>query len=76
MTETTDRSSTVQVHLNGKEREIPEDLSVREMLAFLDLDPALVVVEHNRKILDRAHFDGVTVEEGDRLELVHFVGGG
>jgi thiamine biosynthesis protein ThiS len=36
----------------------------------------MVVVEHNREILDRARLDAVEVREGDSLELVHFVGGG
>ncbi|MEX0980065.1 MAG: sulfur carrier protein ThiS [Gemmatimonadota bacterium] len=76
MTKITDREATVRVHLNGKERDIPDDLTVGGVLHFLELDPRLVVVEHNREILDRARFDAVKVGEGDRLELVHFVGGG
>ena len=69
-------SSTIQVRLNGKDREVAAGLSVRDLLESLDLVPALVVVERNREILPRGRYGDVTVEEGDTLELVHFVGGG
>jgi thiazole synthase len=67
---------TIRVQVNGKEREIPRDTTVRALLEGLDLVPALVVVERNREILGRDSYDEVTVNEGDALELVHFVGGG
>jgi len=47
-----------------------------QLLRSLDLNPGLVVVERNREILDRDRYGEVEVEAGDRLELVHFVGGG
>lgn len=66
----------VSVRLNGKDREVPVGLSVYELLEHLDLNPALVVVELNHDILDRARYPEVGVRAGDRIELVHFVGGG
>ena len=69
-------SSTIQDRLNGKDREVAAGRSVRDLLESLDLVPALVVVERNREILPRDRYGDVTVEEGDTLELVHFVGGG
>jgi len=68
--------TTVTVTLNGKEREVPPDLTVAGLLEHLDLNPSLVVVELNREILDRAGFGEVPIRAGDVLELVHFVGGG
>lgn len=73
MTQTREK---IQVRLNGKDREVPEGLSVKGLLESLDLNPALVVVEHNREILERGRYDETPVREGDTLELVHFVGGG
>ena len=67
---------TIQVQLNGKERDVRAGLTVRGLLETLGLAPGLVVVERNREILARARYDEVAVREGDRLELVHFVGGG
>lgn len=66
----------IRVQLNGKEREIPPGLTVRGLLELLELQPGMVVVERNREILSRSQFGDVRVEAGDRLELVHFVGGG
>ena len=68
--------STITVHLNGKDREIPGGLTVQALLESLDLNPTLVVVELNREILDRGRYGEVDVADGDALELVHFVGGG
>ena len=73
---TTSTSSTIEVRLNGADREIPLGLSVAGLLEWLDLNPALVVVEKNREILERDRYGETSVEERDVLELVHFVGGG
>ena len=67
---------SIQVQVNGKEREIQAGLSVHELVESLDLNPLLVVVELNREILSRDRFQDVEVSEGDAVELVHFVGGG
>lgn len=67
---------TIRIRVNGKEREIPRGTTVQGLLEGLDLVPALVVVERNREILGRDSYGDVTVDEGDALELVHFVGGG
>ena len=72
MTET----RTIEVTVNGEARTVEAGQTVTEFLESLDLHPGLVVVERNREILDRDHYGEVEVEEGDVLELVHFVGGG
>ncbi len=72
MTET----DTIRVRLNGTEREIAGGHTVRSLLESLDLHPGMVVVELNRDILERDHYQDHAVSDGDALELVHFVGGG
>ena len=67
---------SIQVQVNGKEREVQSGLSVHELVESLDLNPLLIVVELNREILSRDQFKDVQVSEGDTVELVHFVGGG
>lgn len=69
-------SETVGVTVNGKDRRVPSGLTVFTLLQSLDLNPALVVVERNREIVDRGSYPDVFVQEGDVFELVHFVGGG
>lgn len=67
---------TIRIMLNGEEREVGAGRTVGQLLADLELHPRMIVVEHNREILDRALYDETEVLAGDTLELVHFVGGG
>ncbi|HEX6925937.1 MAG TPA: sulfur carrier protein ThiS [Longimicrobiaceae bacterium] len=69
-------TESIEVVLNGEEREVPSGVTVRGLLEHLDLKPEMVVVERNGDILRRDRYAEVPVEEGDVLELVHFVGGG
>ena len=64
------------VTVNGESREIVPGTTVSGLLEGLGLHPRLIVVEHNREILDRTSFDATEVRPGDTIELVHFVGGG
>ncbi|GAB4239526.1 MAG: hypothetical protein Kow00109_14370 [Acidobacteriota bacterium] len=68
--------TTITVRLNGEKREIPRDLSIRRLLEFLDIREERVAVERNREIVSRDRWDEVQLQEGDELEIVHFVGGG
>lgn len=73
-TRDTDQSITVVV--NGEPRQIEPAASLLDLLRSLDLDPRVVVVEHNRQIVRRLGLASTTLGAGDRVELVHFVGGG
>lgn len=64
------------IRVNGEDRRVAPGTTVAALLDELELHPGLIVVEHNRKILDRSAYGDRVLEEGDRLELVHFVGGG
>ncbi|MDE2795029.1 MAG: sulfur carrier protein ThiS [Gemmatimonadota bacterium] len=69
-------SATVSIVLNGERRRVAAGLSVAGLLRGLELEPGMVVVERNREILSRDAIGATAVEDGDRIELVHFVGGG
>jgi sulfur carrier protein len=57
--------------------ELPEEVcTVSRLLEYLGLEKRIVVVERNRKILEREEHDSTPLAEGDSLEIVHFVGGG
>jgi sulfur carrier protein len=66
----------MQIEVNGKPREMSEGASVADLLDELDLDERLVVVELNREIVRRTERSDVGLQAGDRIEIVHFVGGG
>lgn len=66
----------IRIQLNGEDRSVPAGLDVADLLERVGVDRREVVVERNREILRRDELEDVGVEEGDTLELVHFVGGG
>lgn len=66
----------VTITLNGEPHDLPGPLSLTALLAHLDLDPRRVAIEHNLAIVKRAGYDTAIVREGDRVEIVNFVGGG
>lgn len=71
-----DASAGMEVRINGEERRIPRGRTAAELLEGLELDPRAVVVEVNREIVRREELGEVTLEPGDRVEIVRFVGGG
>lgn len=66
----------MKIVLNGEEREVPEGLSVAALLAHLAIAPGRVAIERNLDILPRDQWESTRLVSGDRLEIVHFVGGG
>lgn len=67
---------TFGVVVNGEARRARRGITLAGLLSDLSLDPRAVVVEHNRHIVRRDALATTSVGEGDRVELVHFVGGG
>ena len=66
----------MQLAINGEQRELPEGLTVSRLLETLHIPPERVVVEVNLTILKRAVHPDTVLKDGDRVEIVHFVGGG
>lgn len=64
------------VTINGDAMELPEGVTLTHVLEQLKLKPELVVVEHNLNILKREQLGDTQLQEGDQVEIVHFVGGG
>lgn len=66
----------LRLQLNGEPREIPAGSTLLDLVAGLGRDPRTVAVERNGGIVRRADYGATRLEEGDRLEVVHFVQGG
>ncbi|HET9837952.1 MAG TPA: sulfur carrier protein ThiS [Candidatus Angelobacter sp.] len=62
--------------LNGDQRDFPDGLTVAALVSQLGMKPDRVAVELNLEIVPRARWETITLKDGDRLEVVHFVGGG
>ncbi|MEK4660434.1 sulfur carrier protein ThiS [Priestia sp. FSL H7-0729] len=67
----------MNIIVNGQRMEIDDRLNrVDKLLQSLDLQVKTVVVELNKHILTREYHETTALREGDRIEIVHFVGGG
>jgi sulfur carrier protein len=66
----------IHVVVNGESHEIPAGTTVAELVVRLGLGGKPVAVERNREVVPRARHPETTLAEGDRVELVTFVGGG
>lgn len=62
--------------VNGEERQVEPSTTVKQLLASLGLGDTLVAVERNEEVVPRAKHESTKLSDGDRVEVVHFVGGG
>src|SRR6202789_2895965 len=69
-------AADLNVTLNGETRALGAGLTIKTMLETLGLDPAKIAVERNLAIVPRSTYGEIAVAEGDRFEIVHFIGGG
>lgn len=66
----------MRLTINGEEQSFPAALTVAQLLDRLGLDPRKVALERNLEIVPRSAYGQTLVGDGDRLEIVHFIGGG
>jgi thiamine biosynthesis protein ThiS len=66
----------VKLLVNGEEREIATGTTLAALLEMLELSAKRVAVERNRDIVKQELWNELVLEDGDELEIVHFVGGG
>ncbi len=66
----------LQVYINGETKELSEALSLAELIRQLDLPAARIAVEVNRAVVRRNDWSVTLLRAEDRIEIVHFVGGG
>ncbi len=62
--------------INGEPRALPDGLTVAALVEHLGMKGDRIAIERNREIVARDQWPQVALGEGDRLEIVHFVGGG
>jgi sulfur carrier protein len=67
---------TMDIMVNGTTRAVPDPTSAGELLAALGLTGKRLALEINREIVPRSRFDDHMVQPGDRVEIVHAIGGG
>lgn len=66
----------MRVYVNGEAKELSVPISLDELIAQLDLPATRIAVELNRAVVRRGDWSATMIQDEDRLEIVHFVGGG
>lgn len=67
----------MRIEINGEQRELSQaTMTLRDLIDQLSLAPQRIAVEVNKQIISRDRWESTSVAEGDRIEIVHFVGGG
>jgi len=66
----------IGVTVNGDPMQVAAGLTLSRLIVQLELDTRKVAVERNLEIVPRSTYDSTVLEAGDRLEIVHFIGGG
>lgn len=72
----TEPQTTIQITLNGEARQIPTSLTINGLFELLQMSPEAIIVERNQTVVPRSTFATLTLEPGDRIELMRLIGGG
>ena len=68
--------STITVQLNGVDAVVPHGMTLGGLIDSKGIERRMIAVEYNTEILPRHAYDATILNDGDRLEVVHMVGGG
>lgn len=66
----------MRIEINGEAREVEAGTTVGGLVRQLALAPERLAVELNREVVRRARWEATALADGDKIEVVHFVGGG
>jgi len=66
----------MQIYVNGEQTQVPERFDMAALLALLDLTEVRLAVEVNEELVPRSTFADTPLSEGDKIEIIHAVGGG
>lgn len=66
----------MKVYINGEIKEIAETVNLTELLANFSLPQERIAVELNKEVVRKKDWENILVKDADKIEIVHFVGGG
>ena len=66
----------IKINLNGKEKQIAENSKIDKLLNELKIPIGKVAIELNQEILDKKKLRKIKLKKNDKIEIVHFIGGG
>ena len=68
--------AAINILLNGESREVAKEIRLDQLLDFFSLPQQRIAIEINNNVIRRADWPETVIGEGDKIEVVHFVGGG
>ena len=66
----------MKVFINGETREIQNEINLSELLKQLSLPSERIAIELNKEVVRRKNWENIQIKDADKIEIVHFVGGG
>ena len=66
----------MRIFINGETKEIANELNLNELLKHFSLPEERVAIELNKEVVRKKDWENIKIADGDRLEVIHFVGGG
>ena len=66
----------IQIRVNGKVKSIPVKYSMSDLVKNLNIPIKKVAIEHNQEIIDKKKINRIILKKNDKIEIVHFIGGG
>ena len=66
----------IKIRLNGKVKSIQENTKLINLIKILKIPIKKVAIELNQEIIDKKKLDKIVLKKGDKIEIVHFIGGG
>jgi thiamine biosynthesis protein ThiS len=68
--------AAIDILLNGETRQLPHEVKLDQLLELFSLPDRRVAIELNCRVIRRVDWPEIIISEGDKIEIVHFVGGG
>ena len=70
------KKNKIKISVNGKQMQIIPELSMRNLITKLKMPVNKIAIELNKKIIDKKQISKIQLKKGDKIEIVHFIGGG
>ncbi len=64
------------ITINGKKKEIGQEVKLNDLLKFFALPQERIAVELNKEVVRKKDWENIKINEADKIEIIHFVGGG
>ena len=71
-----EKISVMKIFVNDEEVVLEKQINIEDLLNKFSLDKRKIAIEKNLEIVSQSQFSDVFVNEGDRIEIIHFIGGG